>query len=69
MSMNQRGYIGLVLLVLGAGLGLWLLMYVSPLRKAPGTNESVGENVINRANAVQGMADHRDGEIEAAMQQ
>ncbi len=67
--MNQRGYIGLVLLVLGAALGVWLLMYVSPLRTAPGSDAPAGQNVINRANAVQGMADQRDHEIESVMQQ
>ncbi len=66
---EQRGYIGLVMLVLGAGLGLWLLMYASPLRNAPGAQKSVGETGISGAYEIQGMADHRNGEIEAAMQQ
>ena len=63
--MKERGYIGLILLVLGAALGVWVLMYASPLQSAPGSDESTGQNVINRANAVQGMADQRNHEIES----
>ncbi len=66
--MNERGYIGLVMLVLGAALSVWLLLYASPLRNNE-AGENTGQNIIDQANAVKGMADHRDGEIEAAMEE
>ncbi len=62
------GYSTLVLLVIGCGLALWLFMYATPVRE--GVNgKSDGQSAIDRANAVQGMADHRSGEIEEGSQQ
>lgn len=66
--MNQRGYIGLILLLLGTGLALYLFMQYSPLGHGA-TDQGVMEALDTkaRAQALKGMADKKNAEYEDMM--
>ncbi len=66
--MYQRGYIGLLMLLLGTGLALYLYLQYSPL--GHGANDSTVSQGIEAKNAamqVQGMADERNQTYKDAM--
>lgn len=68
---SQRGYIALLfVLLIGTGIALYYLMQHSPLGR--GATDQGVMNVLDakkRAEAVKGMADHREGEYEELMGQ
>ena len=68
IGMNQRGYIGLLLLLLGTGLALYLFFQYSPIGQ--GANDgsmSQGIEAKQAAQQVQGMTDERNQMYKDAM--
>ncbi len=66
--MNQRGYIGLLILLLGTGLALYLFMQHSPIGHGA-TDQGVMQalDAKARAEALKGNANHVNGEYEELM--
>ncbi len=64
------GYIGLIVLLLGTGLALYLFMQYSPLGRGA-TDQGLMQalDAKKRAEAMKGNADHRNGEYEEMMGQ
>ena len=68
MQRGQRGYIGLlIVLMIGVAMALYFFMQNSPLGHGA-TDQGVMKalDAKKTAETVQGMADHRNGEIEEA---
>ena len=67
---QSRGYIGLlIVLIIGIGIALYFFMQTSPL--GHGATDQGVMNALDAkksAEAVKGMADHRNGEIEEMSQ-
>ncbi len=63
--MKNRGCVSHIFLILGGVLGIGFLWYAYNNYSVTAQSETQPPSVINRANAVQGMADQRNHEIES----
>lgn len=70
--MNQRGYIGLVLLLLGTGLALYLYMQYSPLGRGAtdqGVMKALDQRALDAARAVASTTNKRNDDYEQMLGQ
>lgn len=70
--MNQRGYIGLILLLLGTGLALYLYMQYSPLGRGAtdqGVMKALDQRALDAARAVASTTNKRNDDYEQMLGQ